>query len=406
MIEYRTTRHKGLVRLGWLFIAAVSAVGIALLARVGTAQAANIDTPYVVIGYNDLGMHCMNSDFSELMVLPPFNTLHAQLIRRGRSPDIETSTGDFVVRYFLPTNTHAADKTNFWDYWQPAFGPPRPPNIGLAGNGMSGNMTPTGARDWAVVGVPLVPIDDSGRENPYPLASIEVRRRDSNAVVARTQAVMPVSTEMSCNLCHNTPGMSVASGILSDHDRLHGTDLMSERPVLCATCHASNALGMPGQPGRASLSHAMHAAHAPRVASLPLAEACYACHPGVRTNCQRDVHASAGIGCTECHGDMNAVAAPGREPWVQEPACRDCHTRAGFEFEPPGVLFRNATGHGGVHCAACHGSPHAMGPAVTERDNWQAVHLQGRSGILDDCTVCHGSLGPPGAFFHLAEDLP
>ena len=28
----------------------------------------------VVLGYNDLGMHCMNQDFSEFMILPPFNT--------------------------------------------------------------------------------------------------------------------------------------------------------------------------------------------------------------------------------------------------------------------------------------------------------------------------------------------
>ena len=32
-----------------------------------------VTTPMVVFGYNDLGMHCMNSDFSEIMVLPPFN---------------------------------------------------------------------------------------------------------------------------------------------------------------------------------------------------------------------------------------------------------------------------------------------------------------------------------------------
>ena len=30
---------------------------------------------YVVLGYNDLGMHCMNQDFSQLCILPPFNTL-------------------------------------------------------------------------------------------------------------------------------------------------------------------------------------------------------------------------------------------------------------------------------------------------------------------------------------------
>ncbi|MFO0839518.1 MAG: hypothetical protein U1D55_13460 [Phycisphaerae bacterium] len=362
-----------------------------------------ISTPYVVIGYNDLGMHCMNADFSEIMVLPPFNTLHAQLIRRGTSPDIETSSGDFEVRYFLPSNTHGADKSNFWAYPQPLLGPPPPPNFGITGSGMSGTMAPTPQRDWMVTGIPLVPIDDSGQENAYPLATIEVHRRDTGALAARTQAVVPVSTEMSCNLCHNSPGVSTATDLLQAHDALHGTNLMSQRPVLCASCHSSNALGLPGQTGLPSLSSAMHTAHAPRVAGYPAETQCYLCHPGIRTNCQRDVHASNGINCTACHGDMLAVGNPTRQPWLDEPRCSNCHVRPGFSFEQPGVLYRNSVGHGNVHCAACHGSPHAMGPAVTEVDNAQANWLQGHSGKIDTCTVCH-TPGPPGSFFHSQDD--
>jgi len=391
-------------RTVWRLAAGAAAIPfLALALGAGGGPESNITTPYVVLGYNDLGMHCMNSDFSEIMVLPPFNTLHAQLIRRGTSPDIETSTGDFVMRYYVPGNTHSADKTNFWRYWQPVFGPPRPPNVGLTGSGMSGTMSPTGTNDWAVTGIPIVPIDDNGRENPYPLATIEVRRREGNELVARTQAVVPVSTELSCNLCHNDPGVSTATDLLLDHDRLHGTDLMSARPVLCATCHASNALGLPGQPNVPNLSAAIHAAHAPRMDAIGLEEKCYACHPGVRTQCQRDVHFARGVGCTDCHGDMAAVGNPARRPWIDEPRCGDCHSRPGFDFEPPGTLFRDAKGHGEVHCSACHGSPHAVGPATTEADNVQSLRAQGYPGMISDCTVCH-TPGPPGAFFHRAED--
>ena len=42
-------------------------------------------TDVVVFGYNDLGMHCMNDDFSELLILPPFNNLHAQVVDRSES---------------------------------------------------------------------------------------------------------------------------------------------------------------------------------------------------------------------------------------------------------------------------------------------------------------------------------
>ncbi|HRX84369.1 MAG TPA: hypothetical protein P5572_05055 [Phycisphaerae bacterium] len=360
-----------------------------------------VDTPYVILACNDLGMHCMNSDFSEMMVLPPFNTLHAQIIRRsGEEPDI--ITGGVTVRYTIPGNTHGADKSNFWNYWQPIFGLPAPPDFGLAGLGLSGTMSPTGHNDWNAVGIPLVPIDDTGRENPYPLATLTVL--SGSTVQARTQVVVPVSTEMSCFICHNTPGISTATDILRAHDRLHGTTLEQQKPVLCASCHADNALGLPGEPGVSNLSAAMHTAHAPRMGPAGnLTEVCYACHPGVRTQCQRDVHLANGMTCTQCHGNMVAVGNPAREPWVDEPRCGTCHARPGFEFEQPNTLYRDSVGHKNVHCYACHGSPHAITPTVTPLDNIQANYVQGHPGTIDTCTVCHSG-GPPGGFFHKRDD--
>ncbi len=365
----------------------------------GAAQQEHVDTPMVVFGYNDLGMHCMNDDFSEIMILPPFNTLHAQVIRRGVEPDI-IRENDVIVRYVIPSVTHAADRVNFWSFPQPLLGNP-PPNVGVFGAKLMGRMTLTGNGDWSVVGIPVTVTDDNGRDRPYPLATITVTQQGQ--VVARTQAVVPVSAEISCNLCHNEAGVSTASDLLADHDRLHGTHLLDSKPVLCADCHASNALGAPGQPGLHNLSRAVHGAHADRMGSLPFAETCYACHPGLRTKCQRDVHFSRGITCSQCHGDMNAVADPGRNPWFDEPSCGSCHSRPGFEFEQPGTLYRNSIGHKEVMCAACHGSPHAITPTVTPVDNSQAIHLQGYAGVINDCTVCHDP-GPPGAFFHKVDD--
>jgi len=385
-----------------------AAVGLLLMATMasfaqstGAPEGRVVDTPLVVFGYNDLGMHCMNGDFSELIVLPPFNTMRAQVIRRsGEEPDIVTN--GVTVEYRIPANTHSADKSNFWAYWPPQFGPAQPPNVGLTGHGLSGTMVPTGHNDWFVTGVPIVPVDDTGRENPYPLAYLTVK--ENGTVVARTQAVMPVSTEMSCFLCHNTPGVSTATDILQDHDRLHGTALEQQRPVLCAGCHADNALGLPGQPGVPNLSAAMHGAHADRMEPVGfLTEVCYACHPGVRTQCQRDVHLAHDLTCTDCHGGMAAVGDPARVPWVDEPRCGTCHNRPGFQFEQAGTLYRDSIGHKGVHCAACHGSPHAITPTATAVDNLQATALQGHDGVIDTCTVCH-SQGAPGPFFHKVND--
>lgn len=365
-------------------------------------RAPELTGTHIVVGYNDLGMHCMQNDFSQMMILPPYNTLHAQVIRRGREPEI-VQGGDATVTYQLPTNTHSSDKCNFWTFAPQLLGANVPPDMGVAGFGMNGTMVyQTGRKDYEATGIPVTPIDDDGRENPYPMALITARN-DNGTVIAQTQAVVPVSWEMSCNLCHNTPGESTATSILKSHDRLHATQLMQNQPVMCAQCHSDNALGAPGQPGVSSLSAAMHNAHAPRMGQINLANNCYACHPGVRTDCLRDVHSERGMNCIDCHGSMEAVGAPSRRPWLDEPRCDSCHHRAGFEFEQPGQLYRNSVGHGQVQCMTCHGSPHAMGPARTAADDAQAIRLQGHAGKINDCTVCHVTT-PTEAFFHRVED--
>ncbi|MFO0830822.1 MAG: hypothetical protein U0637_03155 [Phycisphaerales bacterium] len=379
-------------------------VVLGVLGVCGVAAAMGLQTQppsYVVLAANDLGMHCMQNDFSQMMILPPFNTLRAQVIHRGSEPSIVTNAS---VSFELPTNTHSSDKTNFWQYAQQLLGAAVPSDVGVAGVGMRGSMTAdTTRRDFAATGIPVTPIDDDGKENPYPLALITAKNSSGTTLLAQTQAVVPVSWEMSCNLCHNTPGESTATNILMAHDRLHGTNLIAAQPVMCASCHADNALGTAGQPGVPNLSAAMHGAHASRMGQVNMANSCYACHPGVRTNCQRDYHASQNITCTDCHGSMATVASPSRNPWVDLPRCSMCHTRQGFEFEQAGVRYRDSKGHGGVLCVSCHGSPHATGPAVNALDNLQANRVQGHAGPVDTCLVCHTSQ-PSESFFHRQED--
>ena len=360
-------------------------------------------TPFVVLGYNDLGMHCMNQDFSQLCILPPFNNLHAQVIdRRGEEPRIATS--GISVLYSIPGNTVSATKTNFWNYAPALFGRLLPPNVGLTGNGLAGMMMPTGDNDWVVTGVPVTPLDDQLNLNPYPLAKIEVV--SDRQKVAATSAVIPVSWEISCNLCHAGGGVATDQDILADHDRLHGTHLQASKPVLCARCHADPALGTPGVAGVKTLSAAMHSSHASRMGRVAnLGNTCYACHPGFQTNCQRDVHFARGIYCVSCHGDMRAVGTTTRRPWIDEPTCQSCHQsrRPNFQFEESGKLFKDSRGHHGVHCAACHGSPHAITPTVTAADNVQAVLWQGYPGVINKCSVCHQEQ-PDERFPHRLDD--
>lgn len=388
-------------RLGSVALRGGAAITLGmLLTTAGATGPRVVDTPYVVFSYNDLGMHCMQEDFSQFLILPPYNTVHAQVIDRTRAEPRIVEEG-LNISYSFMGNTRAADKTNFWTYDQALLGVDLVPDIGLTGNGMSGTMVRTPSHDWKVDGIPITPVDDDGRENPYPLATVTVR--ENGQVKAQTQTVVPVSWEINCNLCHNTPGVSPATDILRAHDQLHNTTLEAQQPVFCAGCHADPALGAPGQPGVSTFSAAMHGAHADRMDSVQLAETCYACHPGVRTQCQRDLHFAEGITCTACHGDMAAVGDPARMPWVDEPKCSDCHSRPGFEFEEAGKLYRDSRGHGGVMCYACHGSPHAMTPTVTEADNLQAINLQGHAGVINTCSACHRD-PPEDNFFHSRED--
>lgn len=363
-------------------------------------------TSYVVLGYNDLGMHCMNQDFSQLCILPPYNSLHAQVIRRGVEPRVISS--GVTVKYRIPNNTTSVTKTNFWQYAPALFGVSLAPDVGLTGSTLEGTMSPTGNNDWAATGIPVTPIDDDGLLNPYPLASIQVE--SAGVPVATTRAVVPVSWEISCNLCHapGAPGPAVDADILQKHDQLHGTSLLNNRPVLCASCHADPALGTAGVPGIPSMSHAMHGSHANRmhaVTAMGLTNTCYACHPGFKTNCQRDVHFGKGITCTNCHGNMAAVANPARTPWASQPTCGSCHAsrQPEFVFEEPGKLFKDSVGHGNVHCTACHSSPHAITPAMTVEDNIQSIEHQGYPGVISKCTVCHTSQ-PNETFEHKPKD--
>jgi len=243
-------------------------------------------------------------------------------------------------------------------------------------------------------GIPLTEYRDSDLDNPYPYQLAELVAKDRNGnILATTQTVAPVSTEMNCQNCHDdggqaSPGIAtgvVKQNILTLHDQQEGTDLMNQRPVLCASCHGSNALNMPGQPGLPNLSLAMHGEHEEETND------CYQCHPGPQTDCLRGTMAADGMTCQDCHGDMSDVANPARQPWLDEPRCESCHPGYG---ENHNTLYRFSTGHGGVYCQACHGSQHAIYPTLEPNDNIQSIMLQGHAGTVDTCTVdtctvCH-----------------
>jgi hypothetical protein len=356
---------------------------------------------YILIAWNDLGMHCANQDFSKVVVLPPFNTLYAQVIKKGSVSALpQVLTDSLTLSYEIPGNTYSVGKTNFWSYEDQLFGTSLPNDTGLTGLGLTGELTPYGDH-FVAEGIPITPFSDSNlvTENPYQLAFLSLYDT-VGTLLATTQPVIPVSNEIGCVSSNCHPNQQ---HILNEHDNVSGFN--QNGPVLCASCHSSNALGTSGTPGLESLSEVIHDEH-------KNVNDCYKCHPGQNTQCHRGVMNTEGYSCVDCHGNTENVAetiSNGRQPWLDEPSCASsgCHTS--IYGENPNTLYRLSKGHGGLYCSACHGSPHAIYPSQVANDNVQNIALQGFAGILSDCSVCHGIIpnwpGPHGILVGNIETL-
>jgi hypothetical protein len=349
------------------------------------------NTQYVVFAWNTLGMHCSNPTYDKAVLLPPYNDLWVQVVKRGNPPQIIT-TG-VTVEYSILNNTTSYNKElygQFWDNAKKLFGVTLARDFGLnltdpnIHNGMSGSMVAK-TDHFEADGIPITPINDDGTWNPYQVGQVVVKDA-SGKIVARTNATIPISSEINCAKCH---GANAFEDVLQQHDRLNGTNLVNSEPVLCAGCHGDPALGAP-KSGNKYLSDAVHGFHS-TVSPQP---SCYDCHPGAVSKCSRSIaHSTADGNCTTCHGTLANVSSSiqnGRIPWANEPACVTCHAGVA-EVNTQTTLYRNATGHGGIYCTSCHSSPHAMVPSSITLDNYQALQYQGATKTIGSCGACHSN---------------
>ena len=361
---------------------------IALASMVLLVAAAAMGQDWTVIGWNNLGMHCMDPDYGVFALLPPYNTLEVQLIDADghlvRAPDGVSVTYEAVADPDGSRNSTSIGKTNFWDFAPALFGVALAPDVGLAGSAMPGadNVPqPMGfhAEDNAfrAEGIPITPHDDAGNVNSYPLMHV-VARDAAGSIRASTDVVLPVSEELNCRACHISDGSLAAQpaeGWVHDPDperdtrlnilRLHDDRTLANptfdaalatagydaaglyatatggHPILCARCHLSNALPGSGIAGISPLTQAVHLRMALVVDPLTGTllddvgnrSACYRCHPGSVTRCLRGAMGAAvapdgtlAIQCQSCHGSMRDLAASGRTGWLDEPNCQSCHT--------------------------------------------------------------------------------
>ncbi len=241
----------------------------------GTATAAD----YRVLAANDLGMHCADKDYQIFSILPPFNVVHAQVVKVGDEPQIlsnkavsvtyqaASSPNDPAGANSINTtsqNKPSVFKSNFWekrgnktlaglgygalyppgvfDSFEPLpadKGIPVPdaallPALKAGQQSMPGFKNPFAANDpqlfdrfdtdlhffanfpfgsivqgvdwFAADGIPLLPVDDQGRTNPYPLMKVAAIDKATGKQLASTDVVLPVASEADCQNCHADPG--------------------------------------------------------------------------------------------------------------------------------------------------------------------------------------------------------
>ena len=291
----------------------------------------------------------------------------------------------------------------------------------LGGLGLGGIVTET---NWfAADGVPILPVDDRGRSNAYPLLRVQARSKSNGEILATTDVVVPVASEADCQGCHapvvdcaatsaetgldmqcnglgvtrtafnvmtldgdaggelppgGTPLETLSNvakvNILRLHDAKHGTELDASRPVQCATCHYTPALDLAqlgptdspatDQTGHISMSRAMHGHHG------------------------------------ELQDDQGKLLFPDMPaPIDRDPAlaqqvlgetCYQCHPGKRTQ------CLRGAMAKGGVVCQDCHGDARHVGNDFSESmgpdGRWpQAANLNKRVPWASEpaCQSCH-----------------
>lgn len=432
---------------------------------------------YTLLAWNDLGMHCVDGkDYSVFSILPPYNNLHAQLINKSQGGVVSngvTLTYEAMADANGSINTFSVGKTNFWTWVQALFGAQPADNTGLAGNATTSTiprpMKFNSTNNWfEAEGIPITPYDDGGSKNFYPMVKVVAKDASGN-VLASARTVLPVSDEMSCKSCHASSTASndakPAAGWVNDGDpekdwkknilRLHDEKKASNpafaaalsklgynpaglsataqggKPILCASCHSSNALPGTGVAGISPLTQALHSKHAEvkdPVTRLSLNSStnrtsCYLCHPGSVTQCLRgpmgnalDASGQPAMNCQSCHGNMLAVGSSARTGWFNQPTCQSCHhdgqreisgvnangtpktwsdQRFASNANAPSAglnLYRFSKGHGGLQCESCHGATHAEYPSSHANDNVLSIDTQGHAGTIAECTACHATM--------------
>lgn len=186
---------------------------------------------YVIMAYNDLGMHCVCPRPDIMMLLPPWNTLRAQVIDKTNGGLVVTNDNNaLTLEYNIRENCYGGSADcdlstdSQYNAWLdsasqnfPGSTISRSNPVGLAGFGLSGHMEPHNfgsgrrvAKSWIAEGIPAFPkISNQGEfvdlygdtRKAYLHGDLTLKDANTGAVLATTTTTVPVANGGCCN-CH------------------------------------------------------------------------------------------------------------------------------------------------------------------------------------------------------------
>ena len=396
---------------------------------------------YKVIANNDLGMHCACPTFAGFLLLPPYNTIRAQVIRSG-SDDPSVISSGVTVSYSFAEETDAILQADpyfsQWVTYSPKMFPGYKPVVngkvvGLTGNGITGTMKyDSTSNSFIATGIPAYPVttktskdvmtDPLGGPNRDPFLTALISVKDSTGkVVASTTTVVPVAFGGCCT-CHLKLAAAngypaTPAGSFKYIGKLHGQNASKidftyidpdgdgvGGPIRCSWCHWDPAMGESVAPGLPKvwpnykiLPGANFTSANIRVSKYSFSDVLHRFHSQdqvVLTQYDPNIASN----CYDCHPGNNVNCYRGAHKGKTAIWCTDCHgnlnqrVAAGQLTQPwqQSTLPSCYSPAAGITSAfACHNSttyattktwPALFGKFI----NGQAHH----GGVL--CQTCHG----------------
>jgi hypothetical protein len=199
----------------------------------GTTAAASI------VAANDLGMHCVDRDFSVFSILPPYNVLHAQVVQQSAGGPASLLDGTRVEVTYEPVadasgsrNSTSVAKTNFWTYASQLFGVALAPGALYRFSKGHGGVACQGCHG------------STHAEWPNAQAA-------ANDNVAANQLQGHAGAAIECSTCHAMASLPITTagphglhnvGDARFVDETHGR-LYERDPASCRACHGTSLEG-------------------------------------------------------------------------------------------------------------------------------------------------------------------